>query len=207
MKRIGLLGGAFNPPHLGHLKLATLALAHLDLDELRIMPAGQSPLKPAPEGVTPAQRLALVRAAFAELDPRVRLERLELDQPGPSYTADTLETLVSREPDAAFVLVLGSDQLALLPRWRRTDRILQLASVAMAPRPGAPARLPEGFPAQVVEAWSGAPGEFVWLPGTDVALASTELRSKLARDVADASLAEELPAQVLAAISRENLYR
>lgn len=207
MKRIGLLGGAFNPPHLGHLKLATLALAHLDLDELRIMPAGQSPLKPAPEEVTPAQRLALVRAAFAELDPRVRLERYELDQPGPSYTADTLEALAAREPDAAFILVLGSDQLALLPRWRRPDRILQLASVAMAPRPGATGGLPPAFPAQVTEAWSGAPGEFVWLPGTDLDLASSGLRSKLASGTADASLAAELPPQVLAAISRENLYR
>ena len=77
MRRIGLLGGAFNPPHFGHLKLATLALEHLDLEELRIMPAGQSPLKAAPTGISTAQRLALVRAAFAELDPRIRLERLE----------------------------------------------------------------------------------------------------------------------------------
>ena len=207
MRRIGLLGGAFNPPHLGHLKLATLALAHLDLDELRIMPAGQSPLKPAPEGVSSAQRLALVRAAFAELDPRIRLERHELDQPGPSYTADTLEALLAREPDAAFILVLGSDQLALLPQWRRVDRILQLAAVAMAPRPGAPDDLPEGFPGKVVEAWSGAPGEFVWLPGTDLNLASAVLRSKLAKGLAEGSLVEALPPQVLAAISKENLYR
>ena len=207
MRRVGLLGGAFNPPHLGHLKLATLALAQLDLDELRIMPAGQSPLKPAPEGVSTAQRLALVRAAFAELDPRIRLERHELDQAGPSYTADTLEALTAREPDASFILVLGSDQLALLPRWQRLPRILQLASMAMAPRPGAPDALPEGFPGKVVAAWSGAPGEFLWLPGTDLDLASTVLRSKLGDGTAEGSLAGAIPPQVLAAISKENLYR
>ncbi len=207
MRRIGLLGGAFNPPHFGHLKLATLALEHLDLEELRIMPAGQSPLKAAPTGISTAQRLALVRAAFAELDPRIRLERLELDQPGPSYTADTLEALSAREPDSAFILILGSDQLALLPRWQRPERILQLASMAMAPRPGAEGALPEGLPCTLVPRWSGAPGEFIWLPGTDLDLASTPLRSKLAGDPADGSLSQALPPEVLAAISRENLYR
>jgi nicotinate-nucleotide adenylyltransferase len=207
MRRVGLLGGAFNPPHLGHLKLAKLALEHLGLDELRVMPAARSPLKPAPEGPSPEARLGLVRAAFEGLDPRIALERHELDQGGTSYTVDTLEALRAKDPEAAFILILGSDQLTLLPRWHRVDRILELASFAMAPRPGAPSALPEGFPARVGTAWTGAPGEFLWLPATELDLASTVLRSKLSAGAADDSLAADLPPEVLAAITRENLYR
>lgn len=207
MRRIGLLGGAFNPPHLGHLKLAKLALEHLDLDELRVMPAAQSPLKAAQPGPSPEARLGLVRAAFQGLDPRITLERHELDRGGTSYTVDTLEALRATNPEATFILVLGSDQLTLLPRWHKVDRILELAAFAMAPRPGAPATLPEGFPARVVPAWSGAPGEFLWLPATELDLASTTLRSKLSAGAADESLAADLPPEVLAAITRENLYR
>ncbi len=207
MKRVGLLGGAFNPPHLGHLKLAKLALAHLGLNELRIMPAARSPLKSDTGGPSAEARLGLVKAAFEGLDPRVTLERYELERGGTSYTVDTLEALRAAEPAAAFILVLGSDQLALLPSWHRIDRILELASLAMAPRPGASSALPEGFPARVMEAWTGAPGELQWLPATELDLASTVLRSKLSAGAADDSLAADLPPQVLAAITRENLYR
>ncbi|MBI3129931.1 MAG: nicotinate (nicotinamide) nucleotide adenylyltransferase [Acidobacteria bacterium] len=207
MKRVGLLGGAFNPPHLGHLKLAKLALEHLDLDELRVMPAAQSPLKPSPSGPSAEARFGLAQMAFGGLDPRVILERHELDRGGTSYTVDTLEALRAASPEATFILVLGSDQLALLPRWHRMDRILELASFAMAPRPGAPVTLPEGFPARVVTAWTGAPGEFLLLPATELDLASTLLRSKLSAGAADDSLAADLPPEVLAAITRENLYR
>lgn len=206
MKRVGLLGGAFNPPHLGHLKLAKLALAHLGLDELRILPAARSPLKPE-GGPSPEARLTLTRAAFGGLDPRVTVDRSELDRGGTSYTVDTLEALSGAEPGSAFILVLGTDQLPILPKWHRVDRILQLASLAMAPRPGAPAALPRGFPAQVVSAWTGAPGQFQWLPATELDLASSVLRSKLSAGPADDSLAADLPPEVLAAITRENLYR
>ncbi len=132
MKRIGLLGGAFNPPHLGHLKLAKLALAHLGLDELRVLPAARSPLKPE-GGPSPEARLTLTRAAFGGLDPRVTIDRTELDRGGTSYTVDTLEALRAAEPDSAFILVLGTDQLPILPKWHRVDRILQLASWTWPP--------------------------------------------------------------------------
>ncbi|HZU52536.1 MAG TPA: nicotinate-nucleotide adenylyltransferase, partial [Holophagaceae bacterium] len=132
MKRIGLLGGAFNPPHEGHLKLARLALAHLDLDELRFVPTALSPHKPTPGAITDTQRLALLEAAIAGLEPRARIEPLELERGGTSYTADTLDTLSEREPDAAWILVLGSDQLPGLPRWHRAADVFRLASIAVA---------------------------------------------------------------------------
>ena len=203
MKRVGLLGGAFNPPHEAHLKLARLALAHLDLDELRFVPTARSPHKPTPGNVTDAQRLALLEAAIAGLDSRVRIEHLELERGGTSYTADTLETLSTREPDAAWILILGSDQLPGLPRWRRAEAVFRLASIAVAERPGLPIELPANLPVRPVVQWSGTPGELVCLPPTELDLASSSLRDDLRHNRA----AEGLPAPVARIIGAENLYQ
>ncbi|MBK9795023.1 MAG: nicotinate (nicotinamide) nucleotide adenylyltransferase [Holophagaceae bacterium] len=203
--RIGLLGGAFNPPHEGHLKLARLALDHLALDELRFVPTAISPHKPDPGGPDAKARLRLLSAALAGFDPRVRVEPLELERGGTSYTVDTLEILVQREPGAAWILIMGSDQLSGLPSWRRPERLLELASVAVALRPGAPLVLPDLPGLRPAPAWSGQPGELVTLPGTELDLASTALREGLqARPLEDPA---GLPPQVLGTIRSENLYR
>lgn len=208
MRRVGLLGGAFNPPHEGHLELARLALKHLALDELRLVPTAQSPHKPDPGGPSPEARLRLVQAAAAALDDaRVTVSDLELRRGGTSYTADSLEHLRIEEPDAAWIVLIGADQLPGLPRWRRAARIFELASVAVAGRPGWDGALPEGLPLKPAAAWSGVPGELVRLPSTDLDLASTELRSKLAAALADEDHLPGLPDKVRAAITAENLYR
>ncbi|HET6330120.1 MAG TPA: nicotinate (nicotinamide) nucleotide adenylyltransferase [Holophagaceae bacterium] len=203
MRRAGLLGGAFNPPHEAHLKLARLALEHLDLDELRFIPTARSPHKPTPGDITDAQRLALLMAALEGLDSRVRIERLELERGGTSYTADTLETLSTREPDTAWILVLGSDQLSGLPRWRRAEAVFRLASLAVAERPGMPMDLPGDLPLRLAPHWSGAPGELVRLPSTELDLASSSLRDDLRHNRAT----EGLPASVARIIGAENLYQ
>ncbi|HTL98373.1 MAG TPA: nicotinate (nicotinamide) nucleotide adenylyltransferase [Holophagaceae bacterium] len=203
MRRVGLLGGAFNPPHQAHLQLARLALGHLGLDELRFMPSALSPHKPTPGDITDAQRLALLEAAIAGLDPRARVESLELERGGTSYTADTLETLSAREPEAAWILVLGSDQLPGLPRWRRAETVFRLASLAVAERPGQAAAMPPGLPLKPVARWSGAAGELVSLPSTELDLASTALREELRQGGA----VPGLPAPVARLIQSENLYR
>lgn len=203
--RVGLLGGAFNPPHEGHLKLARLALDHLELDELRFVPTFVSPHKPDPGGPGGEARLHLLTEALRAFDPRCRVERLELDRGGTSYTVDTLETLAVREPGAAWILVMGSDQLPGLPRWRRPERVFQLASAAVALRPGAPGTIPEVPGLRPAASWSGHPGELVWLPATELDLASTDLRLRLAADPAQDP--GGIPPQVMAAIRTENLYR
>lgn len=205
MRRVGLLGGAFNPPHEAHLQLARLALAHLGLDELRFVPTARSPHKPTPGDITDAQRLALLAAAMEGLDPRARIERLELERGGTSYTADTLETLSAREPDAGWILVLGSDQLPGLPRWRRAEAVFRLASIAVAERPGMPfdLELPGSLPLRLVTRWSGAPGELTRLPSTELELASSALRDDLRHNRA----MEGLPAPVAQMIRAENLYQ
>ncbi|MCE1204192.1 MAG: nicotinate (nicotinamide) nucleotide adenylyltransferase [Holophagaceae bacterium] len=203
--RIGLLGGAFNPPHEGHLKLARLALEHLDLDELRFVPTALSPHKPDPGGPGPEARLRLLKEALAGFDSRCRVEPLELQRGGTSYTVDTLEALAEREPDQAWILLMGSDQLPGLPAWRRPERIFELASAAVALRPGSPFLLPEVAGLRPSAAWSGRPGELVVLPATELDLASSDLRTRL-----QASPDEDpggLPPQVLGTIRTENLYR
>ncbi len=203
--RVGLLGGAFNPPHDGHLKLAQLALEHLALDELRFVPTALSPHKADPGGPDAVTRLRLLTEALAGGDPRCRIDTCELERGGASYTVDTLESLTRLEPETQWILLMGSDQLPGLPLWRRVERVFQLASAAVALRPGAPFLVPSLQGLHSVATWSGAPGELVTLPATDLDLASSDLRGRLHR--APQEDPAGLPPQVLGTIRTENLYR
>jgi nicotinate-nucleotide adenylyltransferase len=207
--RIGLLGGTFDPPHQGHLKLAELAMAHLGLDEVRFIPTAVPPHKAVPTGDPDgAARLRLLEAALATLAFPARVEPLEVEQGGTSFTVTTLERLTARE-SAAWIFLMGSDHLRGFPGWRQAGRILELVSLAVAPRPGTlgpadgPSGLPELLAGRVRPAWSGAPGELVWLPGTGLDLASSALRADLGRGGSPAGI----PPQVMAAILREKQYR
>jgi nicotinate-nucleotide adenylyltransferase len=201
--RVGLLGGTFNPPHLGHLKLAELALEALGLDQVRFIPTASPPHKLLPprdpDGAT---RLRLLGAALAEGGLPFQVEPLEVERGGTSYTVDTLETLSAREPGSRWIFLMGSDQLAGFPAWRRPGRILELASLAVAPRPGCLAPDPGILAGRTRPTWSGAPGELVWLPGTGLDLASSELREELGRG----GTPDGIPPQVMNAILRERQY-
>lgn len=208
LMRVGLLGGTFNPPHLGHLKLAEIALETLGLDQVRFVPTAAPPHKPAsrldPGG---AVRIRLLEQALDATGRPFRVERLEVERGGASFTADTLESFAAREPGCAWIFIMGSDLLPGFPAWRRPERVLELASLAVAPRPGAPDPRPLPLPGllagRVRAQWSGAPGELVWLPGTQLDLASTDLREALGRG----RTPEGIPPQVLAAILYEKKYR
>lgn len=200
--RVGLLGGAFNPPHLGHLRLAALALEHLALGALRFVPTAHSPRKPA-QGEDGATRLRLLQAAVEGLGGPVSVESLELDRGGISYTVDTLEALTAREPENAWIWLLGSDQLVQFDQWKNGARILELASLAVALRPGCPKGVPETLAGRLRESWSGGPGELVWLPSTELELSSSQLR----QGISQGWVPDGIPIQVQAAIERENLYR
>ena len=201
MKRVGLLGGTFDPPHLGHLKLADLALRSLDLDEVRFLPNAAAPHK-APG--TPADvRLRLLETALAATGLAFQVEPFELERGGVSYTVETLEGLCARE-QAHWIFLMGADQLAAFGSWKRPERILELASLAVAPRPGFPEPvLPALLTGRLRTRWSGAAGEWVWLPSTELDLASTQLRADLIRGLTPEGIAP----QVMAAILRENQYR
>jgi nicotinate-nucleotide adenylyltransferase len=201
--RVGLLGGTFNPPHDGHLKLAEIALKALGLDQVRFIPTASPPHKPPPGDPDGAARIRLLGAALAEGGLPYRVEPLEVERGGTSFTVDTLETLAARE-DCQWIFLMGSDQLAGFPAWRRAGRVLELASLAVAPRPGCPGReLPELLAGRERPRWSGGPGELIWLPGTGLDLASSALREELVRG----GTPDGIPPQVMAAILREQRYR
>lgn len=133
--RIGILGGTFNPPHLGHLVVAQEAYRELDLDQVLFIPAGIPPHKPVDAEPGPEHRLALCRLAIAG-DDRFAVSDLELRRDGPSYTVDTLNQLSTHAPTNKLFLILGADIAAGLPQWREPERVLDLATVAIAKRRG-----------------------------------------------------------------------
>ena len=130
--RIGVFGGAFDPPHQAHVALAKAALAQLALDTLHIVPTGQAWHK-ARQLSAAADRLAMTQLAFAGLE-RVVVDEREIRRPGPSFTVDTLEALQTEYPGAELYLVLGADQVAALPSWHRWQDVLKIAIICIADR-------------------------------------------------------------------------
>ncbi len=135
---IGVLGGSFNPPHLTHRRLAATALQQLPLGELRVIPTGDHPHKRDRDMAPAVHRVAMCRLAFAGLD-GVAVDTREVERRGPSFTVDTLAELAAEHPAHALWLLIGSDNLPLLPTWREPDRVLALAHVVVYPRVGHPA--------------------------------------------------------------------
>jgi nicotinate-nucleotide adenylyltransferase len=133
--RVGILGGTFNPPHLGHLVCAQEAYLQLELDRVTLMPARIPPHKPVEYEPGIEQRLELCRLAV-QGDPRFTVSDLELSRPGPSFMVDTLEALHREAPNNELVLIVGGDIAAGLPRWREPERVLALATLAVAKRRG-----------------------------------------------------------------------
>jgi len=131
-RRIGIFGGAFDPPHIAHMALAKAALEQLQLDELRIIPTGEAWHKS--RRLTPAlHRLEMARLAFAGMD-RVVVDPRETRRGGPSYTVDTLLELRAEFPEAQWFLVLGEDQAKALGTWHRWREIPELAIICVAAR-------------------------------------------------------------------------
>jgi len=128
--RIGVLGGSFNPPHNGHLIIASDAYEALGLDKLYIIPAAANPLKEKlPDVPAPTERLDMFRMTFGD-DARFEVSAIEIERGGLSYTVDTLETLRGRHPAAELILLLGIDSLKTFDNWRSPDRIRELATLA-----------------------------------------------------------------------------
>ena len=185
--RLGVYGGAFDPPHLGHLVAASDACDALGLHRLLWIPSAVHPLKAVRTAAD--VRLEMVRAAI-QGDPRFAADDLELRRTGPSYTVDTLRELRAREPEAELFFLTGADNLRDLPRWREPDEIARLATLAVVSRAG------DSLPA-------GAPYPAVAVTVTRVDVSSTEVRRRVA---AGESIRYLVPEAVRAVIARERLY-
>jgi nicotinate-nucleotide adenylyltransferase len=177
-RRIGLLGGTFDPPHLGHLVVAECARVELALDEVRLLVAGDPWMKGSSTSA-PADRVALVEAAVAS-DPHLIVDTREVARSGPTYTADTLAELHAELPDADLFFVLGEDAAAELPAWSRIEEAFALATFVVVTRPG------HGPPEE-----RDLPGPIVHLEVPQLEVSSTELRERFRAGLATRYLVPE----------------
>ncbi len=183
-----LFGGSFDPVHIGHLVVAEAVGEALQLT-VRFLPAREQPLKRAVHLAAPEQRAWMLGLAVAG-NPRLRVERIELDLPAPSYTVRTLQALARREPGNRFALLLGADAAQELPTWFEVEALPQLADVVVWARPGASVpRHP--VITRVVEA-----------PAIDVS--ATMIRERVARG---RSIRYLVPEEVREYIAAQGLYR
>jgi nicotinate-nucleotide adenylyltransferase len=199
---IGILGGTFDPVHLGHLALATEALSLLDLELVLFVPNADPPHKQDQRVTAANHREAMVALAIAE-DPEFALDRIELERPGPSYAVDTVAALADRcraqgRPEPWFVL--SAEVLEDFHTWRQPERVLELCRIAVAPRPGAEP-LDRSW---VTQHYPGREGRFAFLPGPELDIASTVIRARVS---AGRSVADLVPAAVLEYIESHELYR
>jgi nicotinate-nucleotide adenylyltransferase len=198
MRHIGILGGTFNPPHIGHLVMAQEAYDQLGLERVLLMPVSSPPHKEAREDPGSEARLAMCELAVAG-DERLEVSALEVERGGASYTVDTLRALHARAPEHDLTFIVGGDMAHSLPAWREPEALLSLARLAVAEREGVrrediSRRLAPLAPAERVV--------FFDMPRIDVS--SSALRRRIA---AGRPIRYLVPDAVAAKIETSGLYR
>jgi len=196
--RIGLLGGTFNPPHIGHLLCAGEAYAQLSLDRVLLVPVHTPPHKPVHDDPGVEVRLELCRVASSG-DARLAVSPVEADRPGLSYTAETLRELREAAPEDELTLIMGGDVARTLPSWREPEVVFELAAVAVAERRGA--RRSE-IARELTALRGGARVTFFDMPRIDVS--STLVRVRVA---AGQPIRYLVPDEVARYIEAHGLYR
>lgn len=185
---LGIFGGTFDPPHLGHLAVASAALDQLDIDAVRFVPAGE-PWQKSGRPVSAARhRLAMVERA-AEDDERFIVDDVETRRAGPSFTIDTV-----RHYGEPVMLILGADAAASIPTWQRAEDLLDTAEIAVIPRPGI----------DMAEVLATVPGRLQPLSMPTIDLSATEIRAHVAAGYSPRYL---VPDRVAEYILAEGLYR
>jgi nicotinate-nucleotide adenylyltransferase len=196
--KLGLLGGTFNPPHLGHLVMAQEAYDQLDLDRVLLLPVAIPPHKEAREDPGAGARLDLCRLAIGD-DERFGVSSLEVDRGGASYTVDTLKMFHDLDPEHDLIFIVGGDMAQSLPAWREPEAILALARLAVAEREGVRR---EDIARRLEPLHDGDRVLFFDMPRVDIS------SSAVRRRVADGRPIRYLvPDAVAAAIAARGLYR
>jgi nicotinate-nucleotide adenylyltransferase len=180
--RLGLLGGTFDPPHVGHLLAASDAFESLELDRLVYIPAAQQPLKRAEASAAIAHRLRMLELMTLG-DPRFTVDDIEARRPGLSYTVDTLEEYARRLPGSQRFLLLGADAYAMLDQWREPARVAELARLVVLTRDtgeGGPATSrPDDSASALRTARGAATARPLFLRTRRVDVSSTEIRERV----------------------------
>ncbi len=188
--RIGVLGGSFDPVHLGHLTIARDARERMGLDRVVFMPAAHAPLKEREPGLAAPLRVELLRAALAS-EPGMEVSTLELERGGTSYTIDTARALRRLHPEAELFWIIGADQAARLADWREIGALAELVEFIVLDRPGVPA--PTAGPARLHR-----------LEGHRIEISSSEIRRRILLGLPARHF---LPAPVADRIEKDELYR
>jgi nicotinate-nucleotide adenylyltransferase len=194
--KIGILGGTFDPPHVGHLSVARAALKQLELDEILFLPASKNPLKMRAVGTSGKHRLGMVEALIRN-EEQMAVSDMELTRGGVSYTVDTLGELHMVQP-AEYWFLMGADSLRGLAEWKNPQRLLRLARLAVAVRPPLGeaeviARIPTEFRERV---------DMVQMSPIDIS--STDLRDRIKRNQ---NVSAWIPQDVLKYIATYQLYK
>ncbi|WP_370624689.1 adenylyltransferase/cytidyltransferase family protein [Polynucleobacter sp. 80A-SIGWE] len=225
-KKIGILGGTFDPPHLGHLKLATHFAKLLHLDALLLIPSGEPWQKDT--GITPAEiRLQLTEAAgidlaraflYLQIPTQIGVDRIEIDRAGPSYAIDTARALRERfGPDINLTWLMGADSLLNLPSWNSWDQLLGFVNFAVASRPHHEISADRNPEIEVLLANHQCTdpdtleksrfGRIYLDNSLSVDLSSTELRNQLKSTSRSAIASEHIPSHALEIITNLGLYK
>ncbi|MGE5264514.1 MAG: nicotinate-nucleotide adenylyltransferase [Acidobacteriota bacterium] len=197
--KIGVLGGTFDPPHIGHLVIAAEALAYLRLDHVLFAPTRQPPHKPG-QPITPVeQRVEMVRLAIAS-NPHFALSRVDVDREGPTYTVDTLRLLQKQLGEhTELYFIMGMDSLANIMTWRQPEELVRFCRLAVFERPG--------FRADMDKLEQKLPGlreRVVFIPGSPLDVAASELQWRVRHGE---SIDHLVPSAVAAYIEAHGLYR
>ena len=191
---IGILGGTFDPPHAGHVAAAVAAQKQLGLDDVRIIPAGQAPLRSGAPAASAADRVAMCRLAFADC-PWARVDERETLRAGTSWSVDTARELAAEFPAALRVWILGADQLARLDRWKDIGELCGLGEFAVLSRDGISTVPPPAVAAAI---------RLTVLKAPAVRVSSTSLREAMRRGD---STRNGLPLAVARHIDERSLYQ
>jgi len=200
---IGILGGTFNPPHLGHLAVARHALTELALDRVVLMPANTPPHKSDAEDPGAEHRLAMCRIVVGCCE-RMSVCGLEIERGGPSYTVDTLNAVHASHPQARLTFIVGADTARTLHSWRDPARILALAELAVATRTGSAREAVLATVAGLSDGTVERPREPRFLAMGAVEVSSSAVRRAVAAGEPVASLVGE---GVASYIAEHGLYR
>jgi nicotinate-nucleotide adenylyltransferase len=196
--RIGILGGTFNPPHLGHLVCAQEAYLQLGLARVVLMPARVPPHKPVDDEPGIEHRLVMCRLAISGDGQRFEVSDLEARRVGVSYTVDTLEELHAHHPESELFLIVGTDVALEFGSWREPERVLELATLAVAERPGSARAAVEAALARIE---GGDRARFFDMPAIEIS--STLLRHRARSGEPTRYL---VPERVRSYIDRQRLY-
>jgi nicotinate-nucleotide adenylyltransferase len=224
-KSIGILGGTFDPPHVGHLKLASHFAKALHLDQILLIPSGEPWQKDS--GITPANiRLQLTEAAgidlaraflYLKIPTEIGVDRIEIDRAGPSYAIDTAKALRERYgADASLTWLMGVDSLLNLPSWNSWQELMQYVNFAVASRPNydlgieiSPEikQLLQEHQTNQADTLENQPSGLIYIDSSlSVDLSSTELRNQLSSPSRAAIAPEQIPSRTLEIITNLGLY-